>query len=144
MRLWLDSDAVRNSHGFNEEKNSTDVYFEMGQQSKNKNESSRIIPPSYIVVDEKILVSRLGQVEPKLSVTSNSLVSPAELDPTLENDDKDADPRTIDPVDPNAIVLSMDPSPPYKKFMPLQRKSSQISYDRTSSSDVVNCQRGID
>ena len=60
-------------------------------------------------MDEMIHVARIvsGQ-ETKLSMTSNSLVSPADLEPESDFDQEIVKPRTVDEVDPNAIVVNFD------------------------------------
>lgn len=61
--------------------------------------------------EELIHVAKLNSgLENKLSLTSNSLVSPADLEPESDIELDVGNPRTIDPVDPNAIVVNMDPS----------------------------------
>eukprot|EP00354_Favella_ehrenbergii_P000362 CAMPEP_0170473816 /NCGR_PEP_ID=MMETSP0123-20130129/15661_1 /TAXON_ID=182087 /ORGANISM="Favella ehrenbergii, Strain Fehren 1" /LENGTH=104 /DNA_ID=CAMNT_0010743093 /DNA_START=96 /DNA_END=410 /DNA_ORIENTATION=+ len=74
----------------------------------------------------KIHVARLDSgPETKLSLTTNSLVSPADLEPESDITDEPlsglASPKTVDPVDPHALVLSRKPSK--SQQMPAELKS---------------------
>lgn len=65
--------------------------------------------------DGNIHVARLDSgPETKLSLTTNSLVSPADLELASENAEEPlsglASPKTIDPVDPNAIDINLESS----------------------------------
>ena len=63
--------------------------------------------------DSKIHVTRLDTgPETKLSLTTNSLVSPADLELASDNAVEPlsglVSPKTIDPVDPNAIEIALE------------------------------------
>ena len=96
-------------------------YLEMGQgkQMASKEpiqinfESGVIRGP--VSRDGNIHVARLDSgPETKLSLTTNSLVSPADLELASENAEEPlsglASPKTIDPVDPNAIDINLESS----------------------------------